>query len=179
MFLSIIFSILLLLRKICFEINFMSVEIDKVSPVQLPLRLKESSDFVKENRCFFVKRTLLLLYGKIRSQYIFWALSPIQWHCHEDIQQQHGQCRLERSDMRLLHGWKKIEKVVALSHVVLCWCCHCKCLYFGETVPASLIKNPTGLSFRCCEVTYRKFFGTAIVCKFWAPRRRALAHQVL
>ena len=75
MFLSIIFSILLLLRKICFEIKFMSVEpsveIDKVSPVQLPLRLKESSDFVKESRCSFVKRTLLLLYGKIRSQYIF------------------------------------------------------------------------------------------------------------
>ena len=43
-----------------------SVEIDKVSPVQLPLRLKESSDFVKESRCSFVKRTLLLLYGKIR-----------------------------------------------------------------------------------------------------------------
>ena len=49
----------------------MSLEIDKVSPVQLPLQLKESSDFVKESRCFFVKRTLLLLYGKIRSQYIF------------------------------------------------------------------------------------------------------------
>ena len=48
-----------------------SVEIDKVSPVQLPLRLKESSDFVKESHCSFVKRTLLLLYGKIRSQYIF------------------------------------------------------------------------------------------------------------
>ena len=33
--------------------------------------------------------------------------------------------------------------------------------------------------FRSCEVTDQKFFGTAIVCKFWAPRRRSLAHQVL
>ncbi|RMX52181.1 hypothetical protein pdam_00024723, partial [Pocillopora damicornis] len=44
---------LLRVPEICFEIKFMLMEIDKVSPVQLPLRLKESSDFVKESRCFF------------------------------------------------------------------------------------------------------------------------------
>ena len=79
MFLSIIFLILLLSRKICFEIKFISaepfVEIDKASPVQSPLRLKESSDFVEESRCSFAKRTLALPYGKIRSQYIFFELS--------------------------------------------------------------------------------------------------------
>ena len=55
------------------------MEIDKASHVQSPLRLKESSDFVEESRCSFAKRTLSLPYGKIRSQYIFWALSLIPW----------------------------------------------------------------------------------------------------
>lgn len=56
--------------------------------------------------------------------------------------------------------------MVALSHVVPCGRCHSKCTYFGETVPASPIKNPTGFSFRSCAVTDQKFFGTVIVRKF-------------
>ena len=152
----------------------------------IPCAIAPSTQRVKRlcqgESLFLRKENIVVTVWKDKKPIYFFELSVRsreEWHCHEDIQQQHGQCRLERSDMGLLHGWKKIEKVVALSHVVLCWCCHCKCLYFGKTVPASLIKNPTGLSFRSCEVTYRKFFGTAIVCKFWAPRRRALAHQVL
>ena len=75
MFLSIIFLILLLSLKICFEIKFQPfMEIDMASCVQPPLRLKESSDFVEESRSF-AKRTLSLPYGKIRSQNIFFELS--------------------------------------------------------------------------------------------------------
>ena len=83
MFLLIIFSILLLSQKICFEIAFISVElvveINRASCGKLPLRLKESHNFVKGSCCSFAGRTLLSLYGRIRSQFIFWALNPIPW----------------------------------------------------------------------------------------------------
>ena len=83
MFLLIIFSIPSLWQKICFEIEFISaepfVEIDKAYRGKLPLRLKESSDFAKERRCSFAKGTLSSLYGRTRSQFIYWAPNLILW----------------------------------------------------------------------------------------------------